>query len=68
MDEAALLDARLERRLRGPATLADLDDKARARLVRGLVGQGFSFGAVLQRLRSEVLSRGSTPDPAPDSR
>lgn len=50
VDAAALLDAALERRLRGRA-LADLDDKARARLVRGLVGQGFSLGAVLRRVR-----------------
>ena len=50
VDEAALLTAALERRLRG-RELADLDDKARARLVRGLVGQGFSFGAVLRKVR-----------------
>lgn len=49
VDEAALLDAALARRLHGrdPATL---DHKARARVVRGLVGQGFSLGAVLERL------------------
>jgi regulatory protein len=50
VDEAALLTAAFERRLRG-RELADLDDKARARLVRGLVGQGFSFGAVLRKVR-----------------
>ena len=50
VDELALLDAAFERRLRG-RELADLDDKARARLVRGLVGQGFSFGAVLRKVR-----------------
>ena len=51
VDETALLDAAIARRLRGRAA-ADLDDKARARLVRGLVGQGFSLGAVLRRVRS----------------
>ena len=50
VDESALLDAAFERRLRG-RELPDLDDKARARLVRGLVGQGFSFGAVLRKVR-----------------
>jgi regulatory protein len=49
VDEGALLDAALERRLRGRA-LSDLDDRARARLVRGLVGQGFSLGAVLRKI------------------
>ena len=50
VDESALLDAAFERRLRG-RDVAALDDKARARLVRGLVGQGFSFGAVLRKVR-----------------
>jgi regulatory protein len=49
VDESALLDAAFERRLRG-RDLADLDDRARARLVRGLVGQGFAFGAVLRKV------------------
>jgi SOS response regulatory protein OraA/RecX len=49
VDESALLDAAFERRLRG-RDVAALDDKARARLVRGLVGQGFSFGAVLRKV------------------
>jgi regulatory protein len=51
VDESALLGAALARRLRGRA-LDDLDDKARARLVRGLVGQGFALGAVLKKIRS----------------
>jgi len=51
VDEASLLEAALERRLRGRA-LADLDDRARARLVRGLVAQGFAPGEVLKRVRS----------------
>lgn len=50
VDAEALLDAALARRLEGRET-ADLDDKARARLVRALVGQGFAFDAVLKRLR-----------------
>jgi regulatory protein len=45
-----LLDDALTRRLRG-RTIADLDDKARARLIRGLVGQGFPLSAVLKRVR-----------------
>ncbi len=51
VDEEALLDAALVRRLRGQA-LETLDDRARARLVRALVGQGFSLSAVLKRVRS----------------
>jgi regulatory protein len=51
VDEAALLDAAMARRLRGQA-LESLDDKARARLIRALVGQGFSLSAVLKRVRS----------------
>ena len=49
VDEAALLDRAIERRLRGQP-LADLDDRARARIIRGLVGQGFAVGAVLKKL------------------
>ena len=43
VDEGALLDRALERRLRGK-TPRDLDDKGRARIVRGLVGAGL-FGS-----------------------
>jgi len=50
VDEGALLDRAFERRLRGQAP-KDLDDKGRARIVRGLAGQGFSIEAVLKRLR-----------------
>jgi hypothetical protein len=32
-------------------TVKDLDEKGRARIVRALVGQGFSFDAVLKRLK-----------------
>jgi len=50
VDADQLLDDALARRLRG-APLDGLDDKGRARLIRGLVGQGFSLGAVLRRVR-----------------
>ena len=50
VDQAALLDQALARRLRGQA-LTDLDDRGRARLVRGLVGQGFPLGDVLKKIR-----------------
>jgi regulatory protein len=51
VDEAALLDRALERRLRGRAA-RDLDEHARARIVRGLAAQGFALEAILKRLRS----------------
>jgi regulatory protein len=51
VDENALLDRAFERRLRGKAT-ADLDEKGRARIVRGLAAQGFAIEAILKRLRS----------------
>ena len=50
VDEGALLDRAFERRLRGKAP-ADLDDKGRARIVRGLAAQGFAIEAILKRLR-----------------
>jgi regulatory protein len=50
VDENDLLDQALERKLRGK-TVKELDDKGRARIVRALVGQGFSFEAVMKRLR-----------------
>ena len=50
VDENELLTHALERKLRGNA-VKDLDDKARARIMRALVGQGFSFEAVMKRLR-----------------
>jgi SOS response regulatory protein OraA/RecX len=51
IDEGALLDAAVERRLRGQA-LDELDERGRARLVRGLVGRGFSLAAVLKKLKA----------------
>jgi regulatory protein len=50
VDENDLLERALERRLRGKAP-KDLDDTGRARIVRGLVAQGFAFDAVLKKLR-----------------
>lgn len=50
IDENALLDEALGRRLRG-RDVQSLDERERARLVRGLVGQGFAPGQVLGRLR-----------------
>ena len=50
VDEGALLDRAMERRLRGQEP-RDLDEKGRARIVRGLAGQGFSIDAILRRLR-----------------
>ena len=52
VDETALLDRALERRLRGQ-TPRELDEKSRARIVRGLVAQGFRLEAVLKRLKSD---------------
>ena len=50
VDESDLLDQALERKLRG-TTVKELDDKGRARIMRALVGQGFSFDAVMKRLK-----------------
>jgi regulatory protein len=51
IDERALLDQALEKRLRG-TNARELDAKAVARVVRSLVGQGFDAGQVYSRLRS----------------
>jgi regulatory protein len=50
VDEGALLDRAFERRLRGQDP-KDLDDKGRARIVRGLAAQGFPFDAIMKRLK-----------------
>jgi regulatory protein len=50
VDESELLDRAFERKMRCK-TVKDLDEKGRARIVRALVGQGFSFDAVLKRLK-----------------
>jgi regulatory protein len=51
VDESALLDRALERRLRGQSP-AELDDKARARIVRALASQGFQLDAIFKKLRT----------------
>ena len=51
VDENALLDHALERRLRGQEA-GDLDDKGRARIIRGLAAQGFPLDAILKRVKS----------------
>ena len=50
LDEDALLDRDLEKRLRG-AALASLDGRGKAKLVRQLITQGFEPAAVFARLR-----------------
>ncbi len=50
VDENALLDRALERRLRGKAP-KELDDKGRARVVRGLVAQGFRLEAIPKKMK-----------------
>jgi len=49
VNEGDLLDRAMERRLRGTA-IADLDERGRARIARGLAGQGFSLDAIFKRL------------------
>ena len=51
IDEDQLLDHAMTRRLRGK-TPRELDEKARARLVRGLAAQGFGLDAIFKKLRS----------------
>jgi regulatory protein len=50
VDEAALLERALERRLRGQS-VADLDHAGRARIARHLVARGFDLSRVLRALR-----------------
>ena len=50
VDEGELLARAFDRRLRGKS-VRDLDDKGRARIIRGLVAQGFRFEAILKRLK-----------------
>ena len=50
VDENALLERALDRRLRGKAP-RDLDDRNRARIVRGLMAQGFRLEAILKKLQ-----------------
>jgi regulatory protein len=50
VDEAALLDRALDKRLRG-STPGSLDAKGKAKLVRQLIAQGFEPAAIFARLR-----------------
>ena len=50
VDEAVLFDKALEKRLKG-RSIADLDEKGRARIVRQLAGQGFDPSRALRALR-----------------
>ena len=52
VNEDELLDRAMERRLRGTA-VADLDERGRARIARGLAGQGFSLDAIFKRLSNK---------------
>ncbi len=50
VDEGELLARALERRLRGQA-VRDLDERGRARIVRGLMAQGFALERILKKLQ-----------------
>jgi regulatory protein len=50
IDEQALLDRALERRLKG-RDVKTLDERARGRIVRGLIAQGFRTSDILKRLK-----------------
>ncbi len=49
VDENDLLNRALEKRLRGKAA-RDLDERGRARIVRGLMAQGFRLESILKKL------------------
>jgi regulatory protein len=51
VDESALLGRALERRLRGKAP-KELDEKERARVIRGLIAQGFRLEEILRKLKA----------------
>jgi regulatory protein len=51
VDEGDLLNRAFERRLRGKDP-KELDDKGRARIIRGLIAQGFKIDAVLRKLKN----------------
>ena len=55
MDEAALLESSLHKRLRGRETIAD--DKEFQRLFRYLIGQGFESDRVMRTLRARRGTR-----------
>jgi regulatory protein len=49
VDENDLLERALDRRLRGQS-VRDLDERNRAKIVRGLMAQGFRLEAILKKL------------------
>ena len=49
VDENDLLERALDRRLRGKS-VRDLDERGRARIVRGLMAQGFRLESILKKL------------------
>ena len=55
MDEAALIEGSLRKRLRGRETIAD--DKEFQRLFRSLIGQGFESDRVMRTLRARRGTR-----------
>ena len=57
VDENALLDRALEKRLRGTVA-ASLDARSKARLIRQLITQGFEPAAVFARLRRKDAEPG----------
>ena len=50
VDEGALLDRAFERRLRGQDP-KHLDEKSRARILRSLAAQGFTFDTIMRRFK-----------------
>jgi regulatory protein len=48
VDESDLLERALARRLRGKS-VRDLDERGRAKIVRGLMAQGFSLESILRK-------------------
>ena len=52
VDEDQLLETALDRRLKGKAS-RELDERGRARLVRGLLAQGFRLESILRRLKAD---------------
>ena len=51
VDENELLERALDRRLRGKSA-RDLDERARAKIVRALMAQGYKLEAVLKKLKN----------------
>jgi regulatory protein len=50
VDENVLLEQALDRRLRGTSP-RDLDERARARIVRALMAQGFKLDSILRKMK-----------------